>query len=597
MLIPAHRLAFVLLDRDLVCVSPVHQQDLTVREVLHTRVCDLSLSTYTNTSSSMTDQPDLARIDRILAEKKKNSATPNRSRSRSRDGVDMLKRSISNAGQRIRSLSHSRPSENISANVKTIPPASGPLKRYVSESTGELILTSSAPGPEIIQHNYTFQSSLTCDVKFRERDHSQATAMLDTGSCTSFVTRFSARTRFAPSDFVKVDSELEFGTGAGPMYGSEYVIADIYIPCTLSSGIPALAKTTVMLWVRDVAFGSEVDMLLGMDWIQAQSVSLITPSSTAILGACGNAEFKTRTSQHPGFVTRKVAAPEPSISSRAMGKRPVPRPCDLPRVEMITAPKIPTRTTSRSSISSDDSYEFTICEARAVQIISSGTPRIVEIPGPTTLAARAVPMVRVVPHLVNIPPALSCLASTVVCSPMEPVLTVAVSAPIGRPRTTAVRPRAQIFKDAISFSSSLPQEPIHQPEITAPVLLRPESFSFDAPRTAPCPPNADEEAKKKFQEMERAVEKLLLLGTESKDTGRTCSGRKADGKLRDDNKAVVNDENKAAVQAEGNSVSKEAEKVYSKIEKAVDPHKPLDRALAAKVGAEEEIAKRVSKMI
>jgi len=162
-------------------------------------------------------------------------------------------------------------------------------REYRSRTTGTRIVGSSGPSKWAIEDRYTTSTLVTLDVHLEEAAHENSIGALDTAACSSSIWAFEARTKFPPSEIHSTPRPMQFGTAAGPMLSSSYVVAEIYLPCT-QAGSNRLAKTTAILFLRDNPPPGGVDILLGMDYIDAQSIPILTPLKMAILGRCGNAQ-------------------------------------------------------------------------------------------------------------------------------------------------------------------------------------------------------------------------------------------------------------------------------------------------------------------
>lgn len=188
----------------------------------------------------------------------------------------------------------------------------GKSRTFTSTITSNTIVESSASTKYFIEASHCTYDVVTCEIRIRETSEN-AHACLDTASSTSFISTYEARTKFHSSEIKTMSSPMEFGTGGGPMVAREYVVADLYLP--ISSRTSTLAKVTAILFLREGRLPNGSEILLGMDFLFAQRISILLPNMTAVIGACGNAEIRLLCFKNSDYPVRQNA-PDLTASGR-----------------------------------------------------------------------------------------------------------------------------------------------------------------------------------------------------------------------------------------------------------------------------------------
>lgn len=315
-------------------------------------------------------------------------------------GLGGLARNLSNASAKLMSVksasgkqstpieTSSRPSSSASSppspSVSILPslPPVGSAKKYRSRVTNGKIIESTAPSKYFVESSYCTNTVATCEVKFRETSADNLAATLDTAASSSFISAYEARVKFDPSDIKTLRTPMDFETAAGSVHCYEYVVADMYFPCSVDA-TNCLAKATVVLFLQDGRLPSGSDILLGMDFLIAQRISILLPRSSAIMGTCGNAEIPLIFHKNNDFPVY-MNAPDLTPAARASPKFKASHRRDpsAPRAAPATRPKITHGETNYFMMTSPASTANN--KARAKSDNKSNRNKPLQISGPTS---------------------------------------------------------------------------------------------------------------------------------------------------------------------------------------------------------------------
>lgn len=167
----------------------------------------------------------------------------------------------------------------------------GHAMQYQPAISGHNIVESTAPGRDTIQCAYDTHASITIDARLRETAGDSITTALDSSSGISFISDFEAHCNFAPAERKQAARPVVISTAGGYIFLSQYVVADVFFPCLLN-GQEAIAKTAAVLFIRKDRMENGAGILLGTDFMEAQSFSIQYSAKRAIIGSCGNASIR-----------------------------------------------------------------------------------------------------------------------------------------------------------------------------------------------------------------------------------------------------------------------------------------------------------------
>ncbi|KAF1350159.1 hypothetical protein BDV97DRAFT_369629 [Delphinella strobiligena] len=136
----------------------------------------------------------------------------------------------------------------------------------------------------------TNRASITAEARLRETAVDNITTSLDSSSGISFISDFEAHCNFAPAERKQAARPVVVSIAGGYIILSQYVVADVFFPCLLN-GQEAMAKTAAVLFVRKDRMENGAGILLGTDFMEAQSFSIQYSAKCAIIGSCGDASI------------------------------------------------------------------------------------------------------------------------------------------------------------------------------------------------------------------------------------------------------------------------------------------------------------------
>lgn len=174
--------------------------------------------------------------------------------------------------------------------LASTPYPKGYAMQYQSTISGHNIIESTAPDIDTIQITYDTHASITTEARLRETAIDTITTALDSSSGISFISDFEAHCNFAPAERKQAATPMVISTAGGYIFLPQYVVADIFFPCLLN-GQEAIAKTTAVLFVRNDRIENGAGILLGTDFMEAQSFSIQYSAKCAVIGSCGDASI------------------------------------------------------------------------------------------------------------------------------------------------------------------------------------------------------------------------------------------------------------------------------------------------------------------
>lgn len=191
----------------------------------------------------------------------------------------------------------------------TVPAPEHAPTEHVSAISRTRILESVAPGRSIIEGSHHLHNIVSAEVMLRETatdEDGKCHAALDTAASASFISKYLVTS--LGHQIKRVESILKFGGhGSSRSYASEYVIVDLFFPVR-HDGKSKLAKMAAVLFIAE-KLPAGVDMLLGMDFLAPQQVSIILPYRKVVFGACGNAEASITVQQEEIDIFERPARP------------------------------------------------------------------------------------------------------------------------------------------------------------------------------------------------------------------------------------------------------------------------------------------------